>query len=555
MRRHIQFALILLLLCFSSTFLYSQNPVLYFDGLDDYVDLGSDAGNGVRTIEMWFKPELEINANLKDYESLVVRNTVSTNIDEFSISFQHANRPNPGRLRFEITESIGNEFSVYSDNDKWDAGRWYHIAAVVDSVNGMMLFIDGVKQKDTNSYTKITNINAFITTIGCWGNKFNRNFNGSIDDVRFSSAAMYSTDFIPPCPDQIVTSATIGMWNFNENVGNIAIDSSNNSFDGTIKGATWVVDTILCLNNSLFFDGIDDYVDLGIDVGNGVRTIEMWFRPEVEINSSLNEFEALTVRNTISTNVDEFSLSFQPARLPNPGHLRFEITESIGNEFTVYSDSNQWDSGRWYHVAAVVDSIKGMMLFIDGIKQKSTNSYTKATDTNSYITTVGCWGNKFNRVFHGSIDDVRFSSAAMYSTDFIPSCPDQAVTPATIGMWNFNEKIGNVVIDSSNNSFNGIINDAKRILTEVCDDSIRTSIDENYSKIALKVYPNPSSDFIMVEGFSSDNNSYQIVNIFGQIVMKGMFNNRISISTLETGIYILLLEKDSIRISKSIVKY
>ena len=66
------------------------------------------------------------------------------------------------------------------------------------------------------------------------------------------------------------------------------------------------------------------------------------------------------------------------------------------------------------------------MMFIDGKLQSETFPYTDSTAIVADITCLGQWGNLSIRHFHGSIDDVRISTEALYPADFIPSCPGQA---------------------------------------------------------------------------------------------------------------------------------
>ncbi len=451
---------------------FEEGNVLYFDGEGDYVDLGNSVGNEVRTIEMWFKLDSEVNPFIDEFISLTARETALTNENEFSLSFLPNFKGHPGHLRFNITEALGQEYSVYSDSDKWLADEWHHVAAVVHPQMGMMLFIDGIKQNSTNTFTQAPVENNHITTLGCWGDLNNRYYKGSMDDVRFSDEALYIDDFEPPCPDQIALPSTLGLWNFNNDYNNIASDISGHGQDGIVYGARWVYDSICSVSsiqgNALLFDGEGDYVDLGNSVGNEVRTIEMWFKLDSEVNPFIDEFISLTARETALTNENEFSLSFLPNFKGHPGHLRFNITEALGQEYSVYSDSDKWLADEWHHVAAVVHPQMGMMLFIDGIKQNSTNTFTQAPVENNHITTLGCWGDLNNRYYKGSMDDVRFSDEALYIDDFEPPCPDQIVLPSTLGLWDFNNDYDNIATDISGHGQDGIVYGARWVYDSIC---------------------------------------------------------------------------------------
>lgn len=521
--------------------LNAQNPILEFDGVDDHVNLGTSAGNGVRTIELWFRPAQNINSSLSQFSTLIAKEQSIQNLGEFTLAFVPSGISGAGTLRFGLLESVSDAFYVYSDVNNWNAGQWYHVAAVVHPTDGMMLFIDGIKQTDTNPYNSATATTNDPTMLGCWGTLFDRYFHGAIDDVRLSNEALYTEDFALPCPDQETLPSTVGLWNLNENTGTTASDVSANAYNATIVGASW--STADFCGNAIYLDGIDDHVDLGTSVGNGVRTIELWFNPEVDINSSSGQFSTLVAKEQSIQNLGEFTLSFVPSNVTGAGTLRFGILESVSDAYYVYSDSDTWAAGKWYHVAAVVNPTDGMMLFIDGVKQMDTNPYTSATNTSTDLTTVGCWGTLYDRYFNGYIDDVRFSSEALYSTDFTPPCPDQVAVPSTIGMWNFNEGMGTVAIDSSSNSYDGQLMGATRVSVEVCENSPIGSVhDHGRNSIDLTVYPNPSNglySFTLKDNINADS-QLSIYNMQGQLVFSLPVSNRsfqIDLQNLTAGIY------------------
>jgi hypothetical protein len=242
--------ILIFLLCYSFYLANSQTSVLQFDGIDDYVDLGSDAGNGIRTIEFWFKLDEPINSQLSDFVALIARDiSNSNNTGEFYVFFQPSSLIGGGKLRFDINGT--QPFTdVLSDNDSWNKNQWYHVAAVVHPVDGMMLFVDGIKQQDTDPYNQMTSSESNITTIGCWGQLFNRHFSGQMDDVRFSSDALYNNNFTPWCPDILRENSTIGLWNFPEGSGTTTADSSGNGNNAILNGTTWSSE-LICLNTAI----------------------------------------------------------------------------------------------------------------------------------------------------------------------------------------------------------------------------------------------------------------------------------------------------------------
>jgi hypothetical protein len=176
---------------------------------------------------------------------LVHRNTTGCgHCHEFEIGFSQSVWFRPGTIRFKINTATGPPVhNVYTNQNSWNADQWYHIAGVIHPQIGMMLFVDGVKQDTINpNVTNSTTTTYRNTVIGGMEDFTTRHFPGRIDDVRFSSDAVYASNFTPPCPDLPVTPETIGLWHFNTGSGNIAFDASPNSYDGQISGTTWVAE-------------------------------------------------------------------------------------------------------------------------------------------------------------------------------------------------------------------------------------------------------------------------------------------------------------------------
>lgn len=313
-------------------------------------------------------------------------------------------------------------------------------------------------------------------------------------------------------------------------------------------------------NPILTFDGINDYVDLGPSVGNGIRTIEFWFRPKNLMNSStITEQTALVVRNNgLTLNEHEFTVYFSPVN----GKINFDLEDHLGNIYHVFSNSTSWNAGQWYHVAAVVDASLGMMLFIDGIKQTQTNPYAQATGTINKITTVARWGDLSIRYFAGSINDLRFSTDAIYTNNFIPPCPDLKATTSTKALWNFNEGIGSIATDSSFNSFNGQTVGAVWDTTTICPDTTNIEDDPNETiSNLLNIYPNPSDGYFYFELLNQNitNSNLLIYNSLGQIVLEQKHDGyffELNLKHVAAGIYYYrLIDSNNNTFVGKIVKY
>jgi hypothetical protein len=539
----------ILFLIISHSPISAQNGTLVFDGVDDYVDLGSSAGDDIRTIEMWFKLADPIDATLQDFATLVAREVDPVNnTTEFVLAFQPAGLTNPGTLRFDI-DGAQPARSVYSDNNSWNANEWYHVAAVVHPVDGMTLYINGMKQSSTFPYTGATAISPKITALGQWGDTNTRHFKGEIDDLHFSKDALYTSNFTAPCPNRNGGPFSNALWHFNESSGNTAIDSSNNNYDASIVGATRGISS-LCIANALHFDGVDDYVDLGQKSGDRLRTIEMWFKLDDPIDATLSDFSTLIAREIVQSSMgtDEFQISFQPSSVTNPGTLRFDV-DGTQPFRSVYSDNNSWNANQWYHVAAVIHPVDGMMMFIDGIKQMSTHPHTDPTGTFSETVALGRWGKEPIRYFKGMMDDVHLSTEALYTSNFTPPCPDYQPLASSRAVWNFNEVRGSIATDSSANKIDAQLFGPNRVDGRLCQPGV--SNDDLFDEITklVQVYPNPSDGIFYFEILDRPERVEELLvyNALGQVVLKEKVRGHqgmMDLTSVSNGIYFFRLVID-----------
>lgn len=247
-------------LLLTATFSNAQ-PILSFDGVNDWVNLGN-AGDNIRTFEMWFSPTGNITDGTASRQTLIARETSgANNREEFDLYWWTGT----GNLQFLYRENVSpfTLHQIQSNSNSWTANQWYHVAVVIHPTNGVTMFIDGILQTSSDpTWTSPTiaipgTMLDDYTAIGRWGDFTGRYFNGRIEDVRLSGNALYSANFTPPCPTLGLDASTTGLWNFNTGSGGTAFDSSPSGFDGIITGATWGTDVICdgseqCECNALF---------------------------------------------------------------------------------------------------------------------------------------------------------------------------------------------------------------------------------------------------------------------------------------------------------------
>ena len=300
-------------------------------------------------------------------------------------------------------------------------------------------------------------------------------------------------------------------------------------------------------NYSLSFDGVNDKVNLGIDAGNGLRSIECWFRPSVNYTDQITEPVSLVVRNTGQNEVGEFGLFISPWE-GQEGHMAF--SNNIGGvPHVIISDGAAWTAGQWYHIAGVIDPQTGMKLYIDGVLQADTNPSTGATQSRTELTTIGTWGDANIRYMKGELDEIRFWDRAITPGEILQNqCVflDPAIETGLAAYYRTNEGSGITLLDISGNALNGAISGATYISGTYCQD---LSADELvHGATLLTVFPNP---FVETATVRLDNvlegAVITVTNLNGQLVMPSLNVTGTEVvlqrSDLPAGVYLVRLQQ------------
>ena len=217
--------------------------------------------------------------------------------------------------------------------------------------------------------------------------------------------------------------------------------------------------------NTLLFNGFSHSVNLGDSVANSTRTIEMWFKPSTAITDTLLEARSLIVRDFDSGNgasTDEFGLFFSPVSFGAMNAGRLTFLRRIGStSHQIHSDIQNWQADRWYHVAATIDTVNGMQLYINGMLQQSFDASTAPIGNQSGdpsdLVSIGKWGNLDIRFFGGEIDEVRIWTVPR-SEQEIREKMCSKLDLNTVGLrayYRLDDTAGSVVTDLTANGFDG----------------------------------------------------------------------------------------------------
>jgi gliding motility-associated-like protein len=220
--------------------------------------------------------------------------------------------------------------------------------------------------------------------------------------------------------------------------------------------------------NTLTFDGSSQFIDLGDQVANQCRTIELWFKPSNNITSTISNPISLIVRdfdNGAGISTNEFGLYFYPNSWNGGiygGKLVFSRRVTSTN-YEIGSDGNFWEANHWYHVSVTIESTGGMKMYINGVLQQDTNSSVSPIGTQSGTqwdrVAIGRWGSQNIRFFQGEIDEVRFWETARTQQQVRDKMCGRLSgnEPNLRAYYNFDSGNGTTLLDNSSNNFNGTL--------------------------------------------------------------------------------------------------
>lgn len=218
----------------------NTNNVAHFTDSTLGVKLNTEVLNhGIRTVDFWFKPQSDINPGSEnEYRALIARDSPTQN-GEWGFFINNST----GKITF--FRRIGTTLHEIKSNDtSWNSGQYYHVTGVIDSTNGMFLYIDNNLQNDGDSSTAAISNSFDDTYIGKWGSLEIRHFKGYLDNVRMWSRALTPEELSALSCDLIGNQQnSLQLWLKMEELDSevlIAKDASKNEYNcqafGVITG-------------------------------------------------------------------------------------------------------------------------------------------------------------------------------------------------------------------------------------------------------------------------------------------------------------------------------
>ncbi|MDD4027401.1 MAG: LamG domain-containing protein, partial [Candidatus Shapirobacteria bacterium] len=336
------------------------------------------------------------------------------------------------------------------------------------------LFINGkFINSSTIPTTTLYNISTDLITIGSYFNgSRSNNFNGLIDEVKIYNRALTpeeikqdynagsaiqfgstsqsiggTTTSLEYCipGDTSFCAPPVAEWNFEENTGTTAKDTSGNNNNGTFgtgnSSPTWD----LGVNNKgagLKFDGTNDYINSGNNANlniTGPITLETWVKPTVGSGQqgligtyTHNGAYSLYLRHTPGSDISFWI---------NPdGNARYIMTGNV-------------NYGYWNHIATTWDG-NNIAVYLNGNLISLNSGSTQAATRNfqgvylGYVTSISS-----PNFLNGILDQTRIynyaRTPAQIAYDYNRGAP--------VGWWKLDECQGSTAFDSSGFGNTGVI--------------------------------------------------------------------------------------------------
>ena len=303
----------------------------------------------------------------------------------------------------------------------------------------------------------------------------------------------------------------------------------------------------------LNFDGSNDFVNCG----NGTS---------LQITGSSITLEALVNIKTFASFPDQGQIINKEQNGPGTdygymlraggsGIVNFNCGNGSWNE--LFSPSNTLTLNTWHHLAATYNG-STMKIFVDGVEVASRNVSFSITNSNVNLF-IGQWAGGSSRI-NADIDEVRIWNIARTGTeiDESRSCELDGNETGLVAYYQFNQGFDSsnnttitTLADATANGNDGILNGFDLVgsssnfiagspITSGNSCSLLSTSDVDLSN-SISLYPNPSSDEVIVKLSNLTDTSVEVYDLNGRIVLNEklvLAANKLNISNFETGLYI-----------------
>lgn len=221
--------------------------VLSFDGIDDYIDCGTEVQpTEAIAVEAWVKH--------LDGSGYIVNRGGSEAEDGYSLSWQD------GKIRVELQNTQAKK-KVICENPTPSDNEWHHIAFTWNRKKAIVCtYIDGQPAETTQKFAGMLGIPS-QQALNIGRNALHDGyFHGQISEVRIWKRVRSQEEIEQGMKQRLDGSETglVGYWPMDDK-GAIVKDRSGGDRNATIRGATWETAEVPLIAAQLWATGLQDY--------------------------------------------------------------------------------------------------------------------------------------------------------------------------------------------------------------------------------------------------------------------------------------------------------
>ena len=379
-----------------SMYFIGGSPYFTYLSITDSSNL-TDIGSSNSTIEFWIY-------NTSSSSGTIFQKSGGTNTFSTSNGIQYA---------FAL---VSNVITFYYNNAGASATitgptlnlyAWYHIAVTTNTSNNITLWVNGVSQGTaTNAILKpITRTNILIATnVGS-----STYFIGIISGLRITQQTLYTSSFTPPTAplSNITNTQLLICQNF------ALVDKSSNNLALTNFGAITAYNPTNVFYSN-YFNGTNSYISGPYNANTGIFASSTPFTIEAWIYLTTTPSSYATIYSNGGANSSSVDIFFA---------VNSSLKVTVGA-------TNGWAGGNpataasialntWYHVAAVRNSSNVISIYLNGIQNGTTNTYSSSITDPTGSIYIGYLSSNYGDYWAGYICNLRVSTTtAFYTSTF-----------------------------------------------------------------------------------------------------------------------------------------
>jgi len=516
----------------------AQNNCLSFDGVDDYVNLGTFTPPGFPTANFttgftfiaWVKWST-FNSSAPVF---IIGDGVNNNDNVNQISISGYGTQNAISIRCSNSSLVLPNYIPLN--------QWVHIAFTVSETGYMTAYINGSPTYGI-TVTPIANVVHSDCTLGTAGNYYNK-FSGSLDEVSFWCRALTVTEIQNKMNSSLAgnESGLYAYYRFDQGVpagSNSALttltDFGVNSKNGTLgnfaltgTSSNWISSdaSITTNNNAINLDGSNDYVNLGTISPTGNFSTGFSYMGWVKwgaFNSWARLFDFGTGAGynniLIASNYTSNSLTLSNYLNTTPYQL---------------TTGNILSPNQWVHIAATISSTGAAKIYVNGVVAASGNVSAPVN-----IARNLCYLGRSNWVadsyLNASMDEVSFWTRAL-TADEVNAYMNSFLTGGETGLYayyRFNQASANgtntglsTLFDASINGKNGTLTNMS--LSGTTSNWVSSGAPASTQNNALSL--DGTSDYVAIPALGSGLTQFTIetwfnASSFASTPFSGIFNS------------------------------